>query len=180
MGRGAMSAQTSWSRHTSVEAGERIRHFRPAVVHAHNTLPLPWLSLYFAGSTRLSGERRELSGGLPNRGVALMIREPVSGNEGEQLRVARPIQVPRPRRCLSPLHRGEPVELATLKWVHRYNTGRLHRYRGDMPPAEFDQAHYAAPATGGPPGNQQNEPPSNPGEIHALDRMVPGIHRDKA
>jgi len=41
----------------------------------------------------------------------------------------------------------EEVELATLGWVHWHNTERLHGYLGDVPPAEFEAAHYAAPDT---------------------------------
>jgi putative transposase len=35
------------------------------------------------------------------------------------------------------------VELATLTWVHWYNTSRLHSAIGDIPPAEYEAAHYA-------------------------------------
>jgi putative transposase len=38
----------------------------------------------------------------------------------------------------------EDVELATLGWVHWHNTARLHGYLGDVPPAEFEDAFYAA------------------------------------
>jgi putative transposase len=38
----------------------------------------------------------------------------------------------------------EDVELATLGWVHWHNTGRLHGYLGDIPPAEFEAAFYDA------------------------------------
>jgi putative transposase len=38
----------------------------------------------------------------------------------------------------------EDVELATLGWVHWHNTARLHGYLGDVPPAEFEDAIYAA------------------------------------
>jgi putative transposase len=41
----------------------------------------------------------------------------------------------------------EDVELATLGWVHWHNTARLHGYLHDVPPAEFETAHYAALAT---------------------------------
>jgi putative transposase len=34
------------------------------------------------------------------------------------------------------------VEVATLGWVHWHNTGRLHGYLGDIPPAEFEAAFY--------------------------------------
>ena len=44
----------------------------------------------------------------------------------------------------------EDVELATLSWVHWYNTGRLHGYLGDVPPAEFEAAFYATQRTDQP------------------------------
>ena len=37
----------------------------------------------------------------------------------------------------------EDVELATLAWVHWWNTSRLHSAIGNVPPAEFESAHYA-------------------------------------
>ena len=37
----------------------------------------------------------------------------------------------------------EDVELATLAWVHWWNTTRLHSALGDVPPDEFEAAHYA-------------------------------------
>ena len=39
------------------------------------------------------------------------------------------------------------VEPATLGWVHWHNTERLRGYLGDVPPAEFETAHYALLAT---------------------------------
>ena len=52
-----------------------------------------------------------------------------------------------------PAHTGpwktvEDVELATLSWVHWHNTTRLHGYLGDLPPADFETAFYAANSTG--------------------------------
>lgn len=41
----------------------------------------------------------------------------------------------------------DEVELATLAWVHWHNTERLHSYLGDVPPAEFEAAFYAAQQT---------------------------------
>jgi putative transposase len=41
----------------------------------------------------------------------------------------------------------EDVELATLGWVHWHNTTRLHAHCGDVPPAEFEAAFYAAQQT---------------------------------
>lgn len=60
----------------------------------------------------------------------------------------------------------EEVELATLGWVHWWNTQRLHSYLGHVPPAEFEAAHYPALAPAGAMENQQNEPPSNPGRFN--------------
>ena len=41
----------------------------------------------------------------------------------------------------------DDVELATLGWVHWHNTTRLHGYLRDIPPAEYEQAFYAAHRT---------------------------------
>ncbi len=37
----------------------------------------------------------------------------------------------------------EDVELATLSWVHWYNTERLHSYLHDVPPAEHENTYHA-------------------------------------
>ncbi len=37
----------------------------------------------------------------------------------------------------------EDVELATLSWVYWWNNHRLHSAIGDLPPVEFETAHYA-------------------------------------
>ena len=43
----------------------------------------------------------------------------------------------------------DDVELATLSWAHWWNTTRLHSAIGNVPPDEFETAHYAqrSPAT---------------------------------
>ena len=38
----------------------------------------------------------------------------------------------------------EDVELATLGWVHWFNTTRVHGYLNDLAPDEFEAAFYAA------------------------------------
>ena len=38
----------------------------------------------------------------------------------------------------------DQLELETLSWVHWFNHDRLHSYCGDIPPAEFEAAFYAA------------------------------------
>ena len=48
----------------------------------------------------------------------------------------------------------DDVELATLSWVHWYNTERLHGYLDDVPPIEYEEAHYAQLTTSGTFGNQ--------------------------
>jgi transposase InsO family protein len=39
----------------------------------------------------------------------------------------------------------DEVELATLGWVDWFNHRRLHGEIGDLPPAEFEAAHYTQP-----------------------------------
>ncbi len=41
----------------------------------------------------------------------------------------------------------DQLELATLSWVHWFNHDRLHSHCHDVPPAEFEAAHYAAQQT---------------------------------
>ncbi len=41
----------------------------------------------------------------------------------------------------------DELELATLSWVHWFNEQRLHGHCGDIPPAEFEAAFYAAQQT---------------------------------
>ncbi len=48
----------------------------------------------------------------------------------------------------------DDVELATLSWVHWYNTERLHGYLADVPPAEFETAYHAQQADQQLVGNQ--------------------------
>ena len=48
----------------------------------------------------------------------------------------------------------EHVELATLGWVHWYNSERLHGYLDDVPPVEYEEAHQAQFATSAQIGNQ--------------------------
>ncbi len=38
----------------------------------------------------------------------------------------------------------DQLELETLSWVHWFNHDRLHSHCDDVPPAEFEAAHYAA------------------------------------
>ena len=52
-------------------------------------------------------------------------------------------------RRRAPWRTVDDVELATLGWVHWFNTSRLHGTLGDIPPVEFEAAHYAQLATTG-------------------------------
>ena len=63
---------------------------------------------------------------------------------------------PRPART-GPWKTVDDVELATLGWVHWHNTSALHGYLGDVPPAEFEAAFYAAQQTD-PAGLESNSP----------------------
>jgi putative transposase len=49
-----------------------------------------------------------------------------------------------PARDRGPWKSIEDLELATLGWVHWHNNTRLHGYLGDLPPAEYETAYYAA------------------------------------
>ena len=46
-----------------------------------------------------------------------------------------------PRRALKTI---ADVEYATAGWVDWYNNRRLHSTLGNVPPVEYEQAHYAA------------------------------------
>jgi putative transposase len=48
----------------------------------------------------------------------------------------------------------EEVELATLSWVHWYNTQRIHGYLDDVPPAEYEGTYHAERSGKQPVGNQ--------------------------
>ena len=60
----------------------------------------------------------------------------------------RPTGSTRPSASTGPTPRGwddvDELELATLSWVHWFNEHRLHGHCGDVPPAEFEAAFYAA------------------------------------
>jgi putative transposase len=45
-------------------------------------------------------------------------------------------------RLQGPWRDVDAVELATLGWVHWWNTQRLHGHLDDIPPAEFEATHY--------------------------------------
>ena len=53
----------------------------------------------------------------------------------------------------------DQLELETLAWVHWFNEHRLHSHCGDIPPAEFEAAFYAAqqPSPTGTPAGVGNQ-----------------------
>ena len=63
------------------------------------------------------------------------------------------------------------VEPATLAWVHRHNTQRLHGHLDDIPPAEYEAAHAAQRTDHTLVGNQKTEPPTNPGRFRHRTRV---------
>ena len=42
-----------------------------------------------------------------------------------------------------PFRTADELELATLSWVHWFNTNRLHSMIGNIPPVEYEQNYYA-------------------------------------
>ena len=57
----------------------------------------------------------------------------------------------------------DDVELATLGWVHWYNTDRIHGYLNDQSPDQFEAAYTAAKTDQTTTENQNNQPAQNPG-----------------
>lgn len=55
------------------------------------------------------------------------------------------------------------VEYATAGWVHRHDNRRLHGSLGMVPPAEYEQAYYAALIPQEQPAGERHE--SRPGSI---------------
>lgn len=76
-------------------------------------------------------------------------------------------------RRRGPWHNVDDVELATLEWVHWFNTTRLHSSLGDVPPAEFETTWHATntratlrspESLSGEPGGTQPPALQTPGE----------------
>jgi len=57
-------------------------------------------------------------------------------------------------RRRGPWRNVDDVELATLGWVHWFNTTRLHGALDDVPPAEFEAVYYRRLETIEPVGIQ--------------------------
>ena len=88
------------------------------------------------------GERLDEIGAVPSIGSCRRLLRQRAGRDDQ-----RPLQDRAdPRARAGPVGDVDDVELATLSWVHWFNTERLHGYLGDVPPAEFEAA-YAAQQT---------------------------------
>lgn len=57
----------------------------------------------------------------------------------------------------------DDVELATLGWVHWWNTQRIHGYLDDLSPDQFEAAYAATRTDHTTTENQNNQPAQNPG-----------------
>ena len=57
----------------------------------------------------------------------------------------------------------DDVELATLGWVHWWNTARIHSYLNDLSPDQFEAAYAAENTTNTDKENQNTQPAQNPG-----------------
>jgi hypothetical protein len=76
-----------------------------------------------------------------------------------------------------PWTRIEDVELATLGWVHWFNTTRLHEHLDYVPPAEFEAVYAAEKADRELVGVIQTELPSNPGRVQRSDGFQSELER---
>ncbi len=57
----------------------------------------------------------------------------------------------------------DDVELATLNWVHWYNTVRIHGHRNDLSPDGFEAAYTATTTDHNKTENHNIQPAQNPG-----------------
>ena len=57
----------------------------------------------------------------------------------------------------------DDVELATLGWVHWYNTARIHGYLGDRSPDDYEAAYTATTTNHNKTENHNIQPAQNPG-----------------
>ena len=108
-----------WSRHESLDG----------LVH-HSDRGVQYLSIVY--TERMAAEGAVTSVGSRGDSYDNAMAESVIGLYKSELIFNR-----------GPWRTVEDVELATLAWVHWWNTTRLHSAIGNMPPAEFEAAHYA-------------------------------------
>ncbi len=58
----------------------------------------------------------------------------------------------------APIGYTDDVELATLGWVHWWNTSRIHGYLNDLSPDQFETAYAAARTDHDTTGNHNKQP----------------------
>ncbi len=129
-----------------LDALEMARHSRGARLEglvAHSDAGCQYTSLRY-------GERLDEIGAVPSVGSVAdcfdnALIESVNGLYKTEL-IRGPDQ--------GPWRTVDDVELATLGWVHWYNTQRLHGYLDDVPPAEFETAYHDRQADQQLVGNQ--------------------------
>jgi putative transposase len=122
----------------AIEMARWSRGTRLAGLRCHSDAGSQFTSLRY-------GERLAEIGAVPSIGTVAdsydnALAETVNGYYKAEL-IRGPARDGQPWKCV------EDVELATLGWVHWHNTSRLHGYLGDLPPAEFEEAFYAAQRT---------------------------------
>jgi putative transposase len=110
-----------WSRHDNLEG----------LVH-HSDRGVQYLSIRY--TQRLAAEGAVTSVGSRGDSYDNAMAESIIGLYKTEL-----ISIRGPWRTV------DDVELATLAWVHWWNTTRLHSAIGDIPPVELEAAHYAQP-----------------------------------
>src|SRR4051794_5461497 len=124
----------------ALEMARRSRGTRIQGLRCHSDAGSQFTSLRY-------GERLAEIGAVPSIGTVAdsfdnALAETVNGYYKAEL-------IRGPART-GPWRTVEDVELATLGWVHWHNNARLHGYLGDLPPAEFESAFYAAHNTDQP------------------------------
>ena len=107
----------------------------------HSDRGVQYLSIRY--SERLAAEGAVASVGSRGDSYDNAMAESIIGLYKSELITAR-----------GPWRNVDDVELATLSWVHWWNTTRLHSAIGYLPPDEFEAAHYA------------QQQPANPAGIH--------------
>ncbi|MDK1039528.1 MAG: IS3 family transposase, partial [Actinomycetota bacterium] len=127
----------------SLEMARRSRGTRLEGLVAHSDAGSQYTSLRYT-------ERLEEIGAVPSIGTVADSLDNALAETVNSLYKAELIRHP----DQGPWKTVGDVELATLAWVHWYNTQRIHRYCNDVPPAEFEDAYHAERSNKQPLGNQ--------------------------
>ena len=116
------------------EHGRQGHPIQPDQLRAHSDAGSQYVSLAYTDKLSLDGIAPSIGSVGDALDIALM--ETINGlYKAECIRTT--VFHDGPYRTLS------DVEFATAGWVDWYNTRRLHSSLGYVPPAEFEQAHYA-------------------------------------